>query len=197
MEIAERQSADRKPPKIDLPDGIPASYPEHVRLLADLLVLGMQSDSTRVSTFMYNNEAGRDSWPEIGINEGHHYLAHLDPRTGEGRDKLDKLKRIDRFYVEQFVYMIQKMKSIPEGEGTLLDNVMLMYGSGLAWGRLHNRENLPILLTGGGGGTIHGGRHVKYNGEPLANLYLSLLDRIGVERERVADSTGRLSGLTV
>jgi hypothetical protein len=146
---------------------------------------------------MFNNEPGRGSWPEIGVKEGHHSLAHLDPRSNEGQHKLAQLAKIDRCYLEQFVYLLQKMKAVREGEGTLLDNSMIMYGSGLAWGRLHNRENLPILLAGGGGGTIHGGRHVNSGSVPLANLYLSLLDRVGVNLERVADSTGRLAGLTV
>jgi hypothetical protein len=190
-----QQPNARRRPEISLPEAIPADYPEHLRLLLDLLVLAFQTDGTRVATFMFNNEAGRRSWKEIGISESHHGLAHLDPRTQEGKDKLDKLKRIDRFYVEQFVAMIQALKAVPEGEGTLLDNVLIMYGSGLAWGRLHNRENLPILLAGGGGGTVKGGRHIHCNGRPLADLQLALLERVGVKRERFADSTGPLTRL--
>jgi hypothetical protein len=195
MQLSQRENQQNRPPQIDLPDTIPQQYPEHLRLMLDLLVLGLASDSTRVSTFMFNNEPGRASWREIGVPEGHHGLAHLDPRTPEGQHKLDQLKKVDRFYVEQFVYLLQKMKGIREGEGTLLDNSMIMYGSGLAWGRLHNRENLPVLLAGGGCGTLEGGRHLDCGGVPLANLYLSLLDRTGVELARVADSTGRLPGL--
>jgi hypothetical protein len=195
IELSKRENKQMRPPQIDLPDTIPAQYLEHLRLMLDLLVLGMANDSTRVSTFMFNNEAGRGSWPEVGVPEGHHTLAHLDPRTKEGEYKLAQLAKIDRAYLEQFVYLIQKMKGVAEGQGTLLDNSMIMYGSGLAWGRLHNRENLPILLAGGGGGTIQGGRHVNHGSLPLANLYLSLLDRVGVQLDRVADSTGRLSGL--
>src|SRR5690606_23891172 len=112
------------PPQIDLPDTIPANYLEHLRLMLDLLVLGLASDTTRVSTFMFNNEAGRGSWPEIGVPEGHHTLAHLDPRTKEGQYKLEQLAKIDRAYLEQFVYFIQKLKAVREGEGTLLDNCM-------------------------------------------------------------------------
>jgi hypothetical protein len=157
------QDAGRRPPEIDVPEGVPAEYLQHVRLLLDLLVLGFQTDNTRVATFMFNDEAGRRSWPELGIAEGHHDLAHLDPRTQEGQQKLEKLQRIDRCYLEQFVYLIQRLKDIREGTGTLLDQTMLMYGSGLAWGRLHNRENLPILLAGGSAAQIRGGRHVHYN----------------------------------
>jgi hypothetical protein len=196
IELSKRDNRQHRPPQIDLPEAIPANYIEHLRLLLDLLVLGLASDSTRASTFMFNNEAGRASWQEIGVPEGHHLLAHLDPRTQEGQSKLAKLQKIDRCYVEQFVYLLEKMKGVREGEGTLLDNSMIMYGSGLAWGRLHNRDNLPILLAGGGGGTLQGGRHVNYRGAPLANLFLSLLDRVGVNLDRVADSTGRLPQLT-
>ncbi|MEQ8785988.1 MAG: DUF1552 domain-containing protein [Pirellulaceae bacterium] len=196
IQIAEQESKDVRPPDIDVPADIPVEFAEHLRLLTDLLVLGFRNDATRVSTFMYNNEPGRRSWPEIGIAEGHHTLAHLDPRTAEGKDKLDKLQRIDQWYVAQFAYLLEKLRATPEGEGTLLDSCLLMYGSGLAWGRLHNRENLPIVLAGGGGGAIEGGRHVRYQSEPLANLFLSLLDRAGVALPRIADSSGRLGGLT-
>jgi hypothetical protein len=196
IELSKRENKQIRPPQIELPDTVPAQYLDHLRLMLDLLVLGLASDSTRVSTFMFNNEAGRGSWPEIGVPEGHHALAHLDPRTNEGQHKLAQLAKIDRAYLEQFVYLIQKMKGVAEGQGTLLDNSMIMYGSGLAWGRLHNRDNLPILLAGGGGGTIQGGRHVNHGSTPLASLYLSLLDRVGVKLDRVADSTGRLPQLT-
>lgn len=196
IERSQRDNQTNRPPEIKLPETIPAQYADHLRLLLDLLALGLASDSTRVATFMFNNEPGRASWPEVGVNENHHGLAHLDPRTQEGQFKLASLAKIDRWYVEQLVYLMQKMKATREGEGTLLDNSMIMYGSGLAWGRLHNRENLPILLAGGGGGTIQGGRHVRCGGVPLANLFLSLLDRVGVEVDRVADSFGRLPHLT-
>ena len=197
IEFAERHADKHRPPEIDLPAAIPDDYGEHVRLLTELLVLGLKTDATRVATFMYNNEPGRrQPWAELGINEGHHELAHLDPRTKEGQEKLEKLQRIDRNYLEIFVHMLRQLKSTPEGDGVLLDNCMIVYGSGLAWGRLHNRENVPVLLAGGGGGTIHGGRHIDYGGRPLADLYLSLLERINVEVSRVADSTGPLPRLT-
>ena len=196
IQFAERDDARRDLPELDLPEGVPTEYYDHVRLLSDLMVLGFQTDATRVATFMYNNEAGRAAWPEIGVPDNHHGLAHLDPRSAEGKQKLDKLKRIDRAYLEQFVYLIQRLKSIPEAGGTLLENCSLLYGSGLAWGRLHNRENLPVLVAGGGGGAIQGGRHMRNNGLPLANLHLSLLACAGVHTDRVADSTGSLTGLT-
>lgn len=196
FELAERHASQHRPPQIDLPAAIPDNYLEHVKLLSDLLAIGLRTDATRVATFMYNNEAGR-SWAEIGVPEHHHGLAHLDPRTEDGKQKLEKLKKIDRAYVELFVYLLQALKNTPEGTGTLLDNCMLVYGSGLAWGRLHNRENVPLLLAGGGGGTIHGGRHVHYSGRPLADLFLTLLQQAGIRRDRFADSTGPLPQLSV
>jgi len=196
IELSQRDNQVNRPPQIDLPATIPGQYAEHLRLLLDLLALGLASDSTRVATFMFNNEPGRVSWPEVGVKGDHHGLAHLDPRTEEGQGKLAALAKIDRWYVEQFVYLLKKLKATPEGESSLLDNSMIMYGSGLSWGRLHNRENLPILLAGGGGGTIQGGRTVRFGGVPLAKLFLSLLDRVGVELDRVADSTERLPFLT-
>jgi len=198
IEFAERHAREHRPPEVPLPDAVPTDYREHNTLLTDLLVLGLRTDATRVATFMYNNEPGRaEPWSELGITEGHHGLAHLDPRTAEGRDKLEKLQRIDRNYLQLFARMLQQLKDTPEGEGCLLDNCMIVYGSGLAWGRLHNRENVPVVLAGGGGGTIHGGRHINYRGRPLADLHLSLLHRLGIERARVADSTGLLPQLTV
>jgi hypothetical protein len=197
IEAAERHAAQHRPPQIDLPAAIPDDYGAPVRLLSDLLVLGLRTDATRVATFMYNNEPGRrQPWTELGINEGHHELAHLDPRTQEGQEKLRKLQRIDRYYLDLFVRMLRQLKDTREGEGTLLDNCMILYGSGLAWGRLHNRDNVPVLLAGGGGGTLNGGRHIRYPSRPLADLYLSLLSRLGVQRDRVADSTGVLPQLT-
>ncbi|HUG89907.1 MAG TPA: DUF1552 domain-containing protein [Planctomycetaceae bacterium] len=197
IEFAERHARQHRPPQIDLPEAIPDEYGEHVRLLSDLVVLGLRTDATRVATFMYNNEPGRrQPWTELGINEGHHELAHLDPRTQDGKQKLEKLQRIDRYYLELFVHMLGRLRDTPEGDGTLLDNSMIVYGSGLAWGRLHNRENVPVLLAGGGGGTIDGGRHVRHRGRPLADLYLALLERMGVTLDRVADSTGPLPQLS-
>ena len=197
IQVAERQ-ADRELPKLQVPDAVPVEYLEHVRLLTDLLVLGLQTDSTRVATFMYNNEAGRRAWPELGIREGHHELAHLDPRSQEGKEKLEKLKKIDRCYLEQFVYLVQKLKGVREGEGTLLDNTMLMFASGMSNGNRHAIEDLPVLVAGHGGGTLRTGRYVDYNWKrmtPLSNLYVEMLNRVGVKTQRFGDSTGGLPNL--
>lgn len=183
------------PPEMKLPAGVPPNYLEHARLLTDLLVLALRTDTTRVATFMLNNEPGRASWNEIGVKENHHGLAHLDPRTEEGRDKLDKLQRIDQAYVEIFVRMLQQLAALPEDGGTVLDHCQIVYGSGLTWGRLHNREDIPLLLAGGGNGTIRGGRHVRYRGEAFADLHLAMLRNAGVQIERTADSKTPLRGL--
>jgi hypothetical protein len=195
IQFAERESQKRPPPRMDLPAGVPDDYREHVRLLGDLIVLGFQTDATRVASFMLSNEAGRASWLDLGIREHHHDLAHHDPRTEEGQEKLKKLQKIDQAYVAMFAAMLERMKAVREGAGTLLDASMVLYGSGLEWGRKHNRENLPLVLAGRGGGTIKPGRHLKLGGAPFANLHLSLLERMGVRLERIADSTGPLAAL--
>ena len=183
------------PPEMKLPEGVPANYLEHAHLLTDLLVLALRTDTTRVATFMLNNEPGRASWNEIGVKENHHGLAHLDPRTAEGRDKLDKLQRIDEAYVGIFVRMIQQLAAAPEGGGTVLDHCQIVYGSPLTWGRLHNREDIPLLIAGGGNGMIRGGRHVRYHGEAFADLHLAMMRNAGVPLERTADSKAPLKGL--
>jgi hypothetical protein len=183
------------PPEMKLPAGVPANYLEHAHLLTDLLVLALRTDTTRVSTFMLNNEPGRASWSEIGVKESHHGLAHLDPRTAEGRDKLEKLQRVDQAYVEIFVRLLQQLAALPEGGGAVLDHCQIVYGSGLTWGRLHNREDIPLLLAGGGNGMIRGGRHVRYRGEAFADLHLAMLQNAGVRIDRTADSKAPLRGL--
>lgn len=199
IEFAEKDAQTHRPPEIDLPQAVPERYSEHIRLLNEIAVLGFQQDATRVCTFMFGDEPGRGGWePELGFKDHHHSLAHLDPRTDEGREKLEKIAQIDGFFLKQFVHLLERMKSIHEGESTLLDNSMILYGSGLEWGRKHNRENLPLILAGAGRGTLSGGRHIEYpRGTPVANLHLALLDRVGVKLDRVADSTGHLPGLTV
>lgn len=194
IDFASRHQLDA-PPEMKLPDGVPSDYLEHAHLLTDLLVLALRTDTTRVSTFMLNNEPGRASWNEIGVREAHHGLAHLDPRTAEGRDKLDKLQRIDQAYLGIFVRMIQQLAASPEGEGTVLDHCQIAYGSPLTWGRLHNRDDIPLLLAGGANGMIRGGRHVRYHGEAFADLHLAMLRNVGVQIERTADSKEPLKGL--
>jgi hypothetical protein len=174
------------------PTGIPQDNKEHIRLMCDLMVLAFQGDVTRISTFMFANEASNKSYAFIGVPEGHHDVSH----HGGDPKKHEKIKTINKFHVEQFAYLLGKLKTIREGEGTLLDNLMLVYGSGISDGNRHNHNDLPVLVAGRGAGTIKTGRHVKYpNDTPLNNLYLSLLDRIGTPVDSLGDSTGRLDKL--
>lgn len=174
------------------PSGIPADPGEHIRLMSDMVILAMQADLTRISTFMYANDGSNRSYRNIGISEGHHEISH------HGRDpvKQDKIRQINRFHITQLAYMLEKMKSIREGEGTMLDNSMVVFGAGISDGDRHNHNDLPILLAGGGAGTLKPGRHVRYpNDTPLNNLYLAMLDRFGVPVDNLGDSTGRLEQL--
>ncbi len=174
------------------PEGIPASYEEHIRLMGDMLILAFQTDATRIATFMLANEASNKSYRFIGVNEGHHTLSHHqnDP------EKLRKISDINTFHARQVSYILQRLKSIPEGNGSLLDNCMILYGAGISDGNRHNNENLPIIIAGKAGGTLAPGRHIRYHFEtPMANLYLSMLDQLGIRKDRFGDSTGRLPGL--
>ena len=176
------------------PSGVPSDYREHIRLMTDLLVLAFQTDSTRVGTFVYANEGSNRSYRIIGVSEGHHDLSH----HGNNGEKLEKIKQINTFHMQQFAYLLSRLRDVREGEGTLLDNCMVMYGSGNGDGNRHNHDELPILLAGKAGGTITPGRHVRYRrNTPITNLYLCMLDRMGVELERFGDSTGRVGQLTL
>lgn len=180
-------------PDYSRPSGIPKQDQEHIRLMYDLMALGFQTDSTRIATFIIAHDGSNRPYPNLGISEGHHNLSHHENKA----EKKEKIAKINRYHIEQFAYFIGKLKSIREGEGTLLDSSMIVYGSGIGDGNAHNHDNLPVLLAGGGAGTIKTGRHVRYDREtPMANLYLSLLDRIGAPMERFGDSTGRLKELS-
>ncbi len=175
------------------PPGVPQDYSEHVRLLSDLMVLAFQTDLTRVVTFVYANEGSNKAYPQIGAPEGHHNLSHhqRDPK------KLEKIRKINRFHMEHFAAMLAKMKSVREGDRTLLDNCMIVYGSGNSDGNRHNHDDLPVLLAGRGGGAFHTGRHVRYAKDtPICNLYLSMMERLGIPTHRFGDSTGMLPGLS-
>lgn len=181
-------NADR--PDFARPAGVPRDFDEHVRLMCDLMVLAFQGDVTRISTFMFANEGSNRSYPTIDVPEGHHELSH----HGNDPKKHEKIKKINRLHVGQFAYFINKLKSIKEGDSTLLDNSMIVYGSGISDGNRHNHDELPVLLMGKAGGTIETGRHIKAEkNTPLNNMYLSLLDRMGASIDRFGDSTGRLT----
>jgi hypothetical protein len=194
IEHSERETTGDVAAEMKIPEGVPQEYADHIRLMLDLMVIAFQTDSTRIATMMFANAGSNRNYREIGIPDGHHDLSH---HAGDPV-KHAKIRDINRFHVSQLSYFLQKLKSIPEGNGTLLDNCMVLYGSGLSDGNRHNNENLPILLAGRGGGTIDPGRHVAYSTEtPLCNLFLSMLDRIGAPAPYIGDSTGKLSGLQV
>ncbi len=175
------------------PEGIPGVNRDHIRLMYDLLAMAFQTDSTRIATFIVAHDGSNNPYPFIGVNEGHHDLSHHQDK----KEKKDKIAQINRYHMEQFAYFIEKMRSIKEGEGSLLDNSMIVYGSGIEDGNSHSHANLPILLAGRGGGTLQPGRHVRYEKEtPMTNLYLSMLDRMEVKVDRHGDSTGRLDQLS-
>ncbi|TWU07986.1 DUF1552 domain-containing protein [Stieleria varia] len=177
-----------------MPAGVPKDYGEHIRLMSDMMVLAFQTDRTRIATFMLADAGSNRSYRQIDVPDGHHELSH---HRGDAA-KHEKISRINRFHIEQLAYFLQKLKSTPEGNGSMLDHSMICYGSGLSDGDRHNNENLPVLLAGGGGGTIDSGRHVRVRPEtPMCNLFLSMLDRFGTPVDFIGDSTGRLSELRV
>lgn len=189
MRIERAEQFKTQMPDVKIPDGIPDSYEEHIRVMFDLLVLAFQTDTTRIGTFMLAHDGSNRSFPEIGVPDAHHYLSHhqSDPQ------KLEKIARIDQFYLRQFGYFLDRMKAIKEGDRTLLDNSMIVFGGAICDGNRHNHNNLPILFAGGGNGIIrHGKRVMLKTDTPMTNLYLGMLDRMGVPAERVGDSTGRL-----
>jgi len=170
----------------------PRHYEQHLRLMADLLVLAFQTDTTRIASFMFAHDGSNRPYPFIGVSEGHHDLSHHE----EKQEKRAKIAKINRFHVEQFAYLLKKLKAVKEGNGTLLDHCMIVYGSGIADGNSHNHNNLPILLAGGGCGTITPGRHLKLaESVPMTNLYLSLLERMGASVDSLGDSTGPLKNI--
>lgn len=174
------------------PAGIPKDMGEHLKIMADLLVLALQGDLTRISTFVFANEGSNRSYSLIGVSEGHHDLSH---HQGD-KTKQEKISKINRFHAEHLAYFVKKLQSVKEGEGTLLDNMMIVYGSGIGDGNRHNHDNLPILLIGRGGGQIKSGQHIRYPREtPLTNLYLSMLDLFGARTDKLGDSTGRLTDI--
>jgi hypothetical protein len=176
----------------EVPEGIPESYEDHARLMLDMMVLAFQSDSTRVCTFMLANEGSNRSYKNIGVSDGHHNLSH---HQGD-RAKHAKIREINRFHVQQFAYLLNRLRSIPEGDGNLLDHSMIVYGGGLADGDRHQHDDLPLILAGRGGGTIQPGRHLRSAAEtPMANLLVSMLKRMGTPVSSFGDSTGALRGL--
>ena len=169
--------------------GVPADYRAHVQLMNDMLVLAFRLDQTRIASFMLANEGSNRTFPMIGVSEGHHHLSH---HKGDAA-MIDNIRAINRFQSEMLLDLLGKLDSVEERGGTLLDNSMILYGSAIADGNRHNHDDLPLILAGGGCGTLDPGRHVRYeSGTPLSNLFVSMLQRIGVETEQFGDSNGTL-----
>jgi hypothetical protein len=186
------QATARRPADAIEPVGIPDDFARHVGLMFDLLALAFQTDMTRVATFMFGNEGSNRGYSMVGAKDGHHSLSH----HRDNKEMVEQLKRIDRYLVGHYAGFLAKLRSIREGDGTLLDNCMVLYGSGIKDGNAHSHHNLPILLAGRAGGSIRPGRHLQLPAEtPLNNLFLSMLDRVGAPIDQVGDSTGRVKGL--
>lgn len=192
IQKAEAETADSHLPDLDRPVGVPTAYADHARLMFDLQVLALQGDVTRVITFQLARETSTRTYPEIGVPDAHHPLTH----NGGDPEKLAKVAKINAFHVSLFAYFLEKLKATPDGNGSLLDHSVYLYGSGMGNPDVHDHVNLPILVAGGGAGTLKGGRHVRYaKPTPLANLHLTLLDKAGVRVDAFADSDGKVKEL--
>jgi hypothetical protein len=192
IQQAESAAAENPLPDLDRPLGVPASYADHARLMFDLQALALAGDITRVVTFQLARETSNRTYPEIGITEPHHLLTH----HGNDPEKIAKVAKINQFHVSLFAEYLEKLAGMHEGDGSLLDHVLYLYGSGMGNPNVHDHVNLPIIVAGGAAGNMRGGRHVKY-GEPvpLANLHLTLLDKVGVRLDSFADSDGTMDEL--
>ena len=189
IQKAEQQTANSAAPDLTRPIGVPSAYGDHAKLMFDLQALAMQADITRVITFQLAREASTRTYPEVGVPEAHHPTSH----HGNDPEKLEKLAKINAYHVSLFAYYLEKLKSTPDGDGSLLDHSMILLGSGMGNPDVHNHVNLPIVVAGGGAGKLKGGRHIKYEEPtPLANLHLTLLDKVGIHLDSFADSKGRI-----
>jgi hypothetical protein len=176
-------------PVIDHPAGVPSTYDDHVKLMCDLQVLAYQADLTRVITFMLGREFSGVTYPQIDVPDAHHPITHHQQEA----PKIAKVAKINHYHVTQFAYLLEKLRSTSDGDGTLLDHAVMMYGTGMGDCNAHDPRSIPIVLAGGRSAQLKGGRHIKYAKEtPLANLHLTLLDKLGVHLDKMGDSTGRL-----
>lgn len=192
IQKAEAVAKDDALPDLDRPVGVPASYAEHARLMFDLQVLALRGDVTRVITFQLARETSARTYPEIGVPDPHHPLTH----HGNDPAKIAKMARINTFHVSLFAEFLAKLAATPEGGGSLLDHSLYLYGSGMGNPNVHDHTNLPILVAGGAAGKMRGGRHIRYaEPTPLANLHLTLLDKVGVRLDSFADSQGKVNEL--
>jgi hypothetical protein len=189
IQKAEEQ-ASRELPSLERPEGVPATFTEHAKLMADLQTLAWQTDMTRVTTYMMGQESNSRVYNELGFSDAYHPLTHhqKDP------NKISKVIQIDILHTQMLGYLLERLQATPDGEGSLLDHSMIVYGCGISDGNLHTHEDLPVMVIGGGNGTIRGGRHIRYtNGTPASNLYVALLENLGLPVESFGDSTGKLA----
>jgi hypothetical protein len=192
IQKAERDVADNPLRDLDRPVGVPASYADHARLMFDLQILAMQGDVTRVMTFQLARETSTRTYPEIGVSDSHHPLTH----HGNDPAKIARMAKINQFHVSLFAEFIAKLAATKEGNGSLLDNSLYLYGSGMGNPNLHDHSNLPIIVAGGAAGGMKGGRHIRFEkNTPLANLHLTLLDKVGVKLDKFGDSDGHVDEL--
>ena len=189
IQKAEEQ-ASRELPSLERPEGVPATFTEHAKRMADLYPRAWQTDMTRVATFMMGQESNSRVYNELGFSDAYHPLTHHQKDPG----KIAKVVQIDTLHTQMLAYLLERLQATPDGEGSLLDHSMIVYGCGISDGNLHTHENLPVMVVGGGNGTIRGGRHIRYaNGTPAANLYVALLEKLGMPVESYGDSTGKLA----
>ena len=192
IQRAEKAVAENKTPDLERPVGVPAAFADHAKLMFDLQILAFQADITRVIAFQLTREQSNRTYPEIGVADPHHPISH----HGNDPVKVAKIAKINTYHIELFSAFLQKMKATPDGDGSLLDHSVYLYGSGMGNPSLHDHENLPILVAGGAATGLKGGRHIKYEkGTALANLHLTLLDRVGVHLDSFVDSTGKVEDL--
>ncbi len=192
IQKAEAETENSELPDLDRPSGVPAAYSDHAKLMFDLQVLAMQADITRVITFQLARETSTRTYPEAGVPEPHHPLTH----HGNNPEKIAKVAKINAFHVSLFAGFLEKLKSTPDGSGSLLDHTLYLYGSGMGNPNVHDHTNLPILVAGGAAGSMQGGRHIKYDEPtPLANLHLTLLEKVGIHLDSFGDSQGTIDQL--
>ncbi len=192
IQRAEANAKGNPLPDVDRPAGVPSSYADHARLMFDLQALAFQGDVTRVITFQLARETSNRTYPEIGVPDPHHPLSH----HGNDPAKVEKIARITRFHVSLFAEFLAKLRATREGNGTLLDHSLFLYGSGMGNPNVHDHDDLPILVAGGAAGRMKGGRHLRCaQPTPLANVHLTLLDKVGVRLDSFADSRGKMDEL--
>jgi hypothetical protein len=192
-QIEKSESEAQVDPRMERPYGTPPDFAEHFKLMADMLTIAFQADLTRVATFLVTHEGTSRAYRELGIDDGHHPLTHHRNQV----DMMDKVTRINTYHVEQFSKWMQRMKATQEASGSVLDNSMIVYGAGLADPNNHIHDNLPTMIVGNGGGFLKTGRNVVYRKEtPMCNLFLSMMDRMGVPQQHFGDSTGHLDQLS-